>query len=869
MTQVAFRFFSERIFRSTRRTDTEQTAQDSRDLGPSTPGMVPDVTLLNEREYYAATLRSAKSTLQIGARALSRQPLEPLALHGTRSALTWEELEQYIRTTSDTVFPNAWRLKQIWAAVILNCIVDFQDHTIDTAVRAFRLSLGHPGFRADALGQDKLPLYAHQLARLSGDTELLATLAARLPPPAESIWAAETDLLLAHAFGSSAAATQTWLSSFNAPLVDAGLEPWELDESSGEVSVFASLHAPKTGPAAVAPAQQALVTVIVPTYNPGPSFLNTIESLVHQSWQNLEILILDDASPMGAEYIAQAGAMDPRVSVRRLPENGGAYRARNAGIRQARGEFVTVLDADDQSHSRRIERQVQPLLEDPDLIATTTQAIRLFEDGTLTNFTSGPIRRNASSLLFRKAEVIDALGYYDEVDKAADSEFIERLNRKFGRAATRSLDEVLGLIQLTNSSLSRGDFRMGWWSGRRLAYRRQYMTWHKLALRAPGADFSVTREGARAFTAPASFVRTEEPSSLSFAVLADWSLGTVATREFVDTLQHLSKRYSETPIGLLTGVHPRNSSPDRKFVVPQPLWELIESGLATWISWRQPVEIDTLFVTDPEYLVYLPIAAEIGITVRRVVVVVDVPVARQDADVHIIDPVWLGQRVHAALGTAPIWLPATERLAAALRRPHTEVLAPGRLLALTPHLRRQDPAADHQRPTIGIGPMLPGTDAQEFARKLDTITVKRRHARTIFFDGYDVFSTSLDESPGSRYEIYPPHQGSITKSIEEIDITVLDPFDQQEGSVTRYVWHAVAHGVVVVMPERYAFEFGDAITSFGDGELTPLLSRLAEDQEFRRRRVQLANEALASYASEQRLASIIEAVRVPGDRHLG
>ena len=869
MTQVAFRFFSERIFRSTRRADAEQEEQDSRKTGQSNSGAVPEVSLLDEREYYAATLRSAKSTLQIGARALSRQPLEPLALHGTRSALTWDELERYIQTTSDTVFPDDWRLKQLWAAVILHCIVDFQDRSIDTATRAFRLSLGHPGFTPTALGQDKLPLYAHQLALLAGDQDLLSTLAARLPPPQESIWAAETDLRLAHAFDSNAAATQAWLSSFNAPLVDAGLEPWELDRTPGEVSVFASLHAPLVGAPTHDPAQQPLVTVIVPTYNPGPSFLNTIESLVRQSWQNLEILILDDASPMGTEYIAEAGAMDPRVSVQRLPKNGGAYRARNAGIRQARGEFVTVLDADDQSHSRRIERQVQPLLEDPELIATTTQAIRLFEDGTLTNFTSGPIRRNASSLLFRKSRVIDALGYYDEVDKAADSEFIERLNRKFGRAATRSLDEVLGLIQLTNSSLSRGDFRMGWWSGRRLAYRRQYMTWHKLALRAPGADFSVTRDGARAFTAPASFVRAEEPSSLSFAVLADWSLGTVATREHVDTLQHLAEHYSDTPIGLLTGVHPRNSSPDRKFVVPQPLWELVESGRATWISWRQPVEIDTLFVTDPEYLVYLPIAAEIGITVRRVVVVVDVPVARQDTAVDIIDPTWLGQHVRAVLGTAPIWLPATEQLAAALRGAQTEVLAPGRLLALTPPHRRSDLAVDRERPTIGIGPLLPGTDTQEFARELDTITVKRRHARTIFFDGYDVFSTSLEESTGARYEIYPPRQGSITKSIDEIDIAVLDPFDQQEGSVTRYVWHAVARGVVVVMPERYAFEFGDAITSFRDGELTPLLSRLAEDQEFRQGRVQLASDTLASYASEQRLASIIEAVRVPGDRHLG
>src|SRR5690606_28015165 len=100
-----------------------------------------------------------------------------------------------------------------------------------------------------------------------------------------------------------------------------------------------------------------LVSVIVTSWRPGPGLETAVRSLLNQSWRNLEILLIDDASP--ASYVPlleQVAALDPRIRLIRLERNGGTYEARNVGLGLARGELVTGQDSDDWSHPRRIEK---------------------------------------------------------------------------------------------------------------------------------------------------------------------------------------------------------------------------------------------------------------------------------------------------------------------------------------------------------------------------------------------------------------------------------------------------------------------------------------------------------------------------------
>ena len=73
--------------------------------------------------------------------------------------------------------------------------------------------------------------------------------------------------------------------------------------------------------------------------------------------------------------LARAVALDPRIHLVKQPVNQGTYAARNAGLDAAAGEFVAFQDSDDWSHPRRLELQVRPLLENPRLVATTTDGL--------------------------------------------------------------------------------------------------------------------------------------------------------------------------------------------------------------------------------------------------------------------------------------------------------------------------------------------------------------------------------------------------------------------------------------------------------------------------------------------------------------
>lgn len=76
-----------------------------------------------------------------------------------------------------------------------------------------------------------------------------------------------------------------------------------------------------------------------------------------QTLADIEILVADDASTDNSAAIAEAlAAQDRRITVIRLPENGGKPRAMNAMVARARGEWVAVLDADDVFHPERLER---------------------------------------------------------------------------------------------------------------------------------------------------------------------------------------------------------------------------------------------------------------------------------------------------------------------------------------------------------------------------------------------------------------------------------------------------------------------------------------------------------------------------------
>ena len=102
-----------------------------------------------------------------------------------------------------------------------------------------------------------------------------------------------------------------------------------------------------------------LISIVTPTYN-GENFIaETIKSVQAQTYEHWEMLIVDDLSTDNTVEIVKAfAAQDARIKFFILPEKGGASLARNKAIREAKGDYIAFLDADDLWKPEKLEKQL-------------------------------------------------------------------------------------------------------------------------------------------------------------------------------------------------------------------------------------------------------------------------------------------------------------------------------------------------------------------------------------------------------------------------------------------------------------------------------------------------------------------------------
>ncbi|MGZ3777530.1 MAG: glycosyltransferase family 2 protein [Mucilaginibacter sp.] len=112
---------------------------------------------------------------------------------------------------------------------------------------------------------------------------------------------------------------------------------------------------------------QPLVSIIIPAYNSGKYLGETIRSVMRQTWPNTEIIIVDDGSADNSLEIAKKHQND-RVKVIGQA-NKGASGARNRGIKEAKGDYIQFLDADDLLAPDKIEKQLKAIVNDPNTMA--------------------------------------------------------------------------------------------------------------------------------------------------------------------------------------------------------------------------------------------------------------------------------------------------------------------------------------------------------------------------------------------------------------------------------------------------------------------------------------------------------------------
>ncbi len=128
-----------------------------------------------------------------------------------------------------------------------------------------------------------------------------------------------------------------------------------------------------------------LVSVITPVYKCEKFIELTIKSVQSQTYENWEMLLVDDCTPdNSAEIIQRLSATDSRIKYIKLKENSGAAVARNVGLEHAKGRYIAYLDADDIWLENKLERQIA-FMNDRDVQFSCCDYEKIEEDGTKLN----------------------------------------------------------------------------------------------------------------------------------------------------------------------------------------------------------------------------------------------------------------------------------------------------------------------------------------------------------------------------------------------------------------------------------------------------------------------------------------------------
>ncbi|SEI54019.1 teichuronic acid biosynthesis glycosyltransferase TuaG [Alkalibacterium gilvum] len=145
---------------------------------------------------------------------------------------------------------------------------------------------------------------------------------------------------------------------------------------------------------------QTLVTIITPVFDAEKHLNETIKSVLDQTYENFEYLLVDDCSNDDSQNIVkQYSEKDSRVKLIRLSKNSGAAVARNKGLEQAKGSFIAFLDSDDIWYPEKLSKQID-FMHENDYGFTYTKFELINEDGSLKKEASNlPQKLNYYSLL--------------------------------------------------------------------------------------------------------------------------------------------------------------------------------------------------------------------------------------------------------------------------------------------------------------------------------------------------------------------------------------------------------------------------------------------------------------------------------------
>lgn len=186
------------------------------------------------------------------------------------------------------------------------------------------------------------------------------------------------------------------------------------------------------------------ISVVIPMYNSRNTILNTLNSVKNQTILPFEVVIIDDGSKdESATVVEDFISVNSALNIQLVKQkNRGVSSARNVGLKLAKGDWIALLDSDDEWLPTKLERQIQVLNENPTIDFLGTNRNGEYFDKILWKKLSVLTRISPKLLMvkfifvvptviFRKKIVLDA-GYFDETQKyAEEGNYFIRIAQKY------------------------------------------------------------------------------------------------------------------------------------------------------------------------------------------------------------------------------------------------------------------------------------------------------------------------------------------------------------------------------------------------------------------------------------------------------
>ncbi|MDV2583314.1 glycosyltransferase [Alkalibacillus haloalkaliphilus] len=615
--------------------------------------------------------------------------------------------------------------------------------------------------------------------------------------------------------------------------------------------------------------EEGKVSIIVPVYNAGNMIEIAIESLRKQTWRNLEIIVVDDCSQDDTYELAkQYESVDDRIKVIQTEQNGGAYTARNTALNVATGDFITINDADDWSHPLKIETQIRDLIGNPNIMgnfsqqARATERLEFYRRGKFGQF----IFPNMSSFMFRK-EVLQELGYWDQVRFGGDAEFVKRVKITYGEKSVKYLTTApLSFQRQSSGSLTASSaFGFpGYFMGARREYRDAQATYHEQNPDQLKYDFPMTT---RPFPVPEPMKPNREPKQngqrhFDVIIVSEFRLlgGT--------NMSNIEEIKAQKDLGLKTGLVQlsRYELNSLKEMNPK-VREQIDGEQVQLIVYGEKVSCDVLVLRHPPILeerqTYLP-----DIDAKSVQVIVNQTPKRDYSETGetLYEIPTSVKRLNEYFGTAGIWSPIGPVMRDALLTYHKEDL---NLINLSDddwiNIINIDEWKREERPNHDK--VVIGRHSRDHAVKWPTSEEElfKVYPNT---DPYEVRILGGAKAPvellgkqPDNWTIYQFGDMHPKEFLKDIDVFAYYTHPELKEAFGRVIFEAMAVGVPVILPPVFEPVFKEAAIYAETDEVRSIVDQLMADDEMYENQVNIAFEYVEKHFGYQKHADRLKESR--------